>query len=47
MNEEYMRMMKEQMEALNDSFKRIADAVEKMESKGVLFWIGEQKPEDN
>ena len=47
MNEEYMAMMKAQLEALNSSMKRIADGIEKLESKGILVWIGEQKPEEN
>jgi len=47
MNEDYAAMMKEQLESLNHNMARIAEALEKLEHKGILVWLGEQKPEEN
>lgn len=40
-------MDRELLEGIVSALERIADAVEKLESKGIMVWIGEQKPEDN
>ena len=47
MNDDYAMMMKEKLQELNASMARIAEALEKLESKGILVWLGEDKPDKN
>lgn len=43
MNEELIQVLAE----ISESMRRIASSLDSLEKKGVLMWIGEQKPEDN
>lgn len=40
-------MKDETMQEICRNLDRIAAALEKLEGRGILVWIGEQKPEDN
>lgn len=39
--------MNPELDQILKALERIASALEKLEGKGILVWLGEQKPDEN